>query len=70
MKYYKVKSAEKVVSPQGNFLHKRTEVYLAYDPVAVYEDLSRRLGDRFIFIDAVEIDESKIKPNTNVLIAM
>ena len=70
MKYFKVKSAEKVSSKQGNFLHKRTEVYLAKDPVAIYEDLSARLGDRFIFIDAVEVDESKIKPSTNVLVVI
>jgi hypothetical protein len=70
MKYYKVKSAEKVSSPQGNFLHKRTELYLAKDPVAIYEDLNGRLGDRFIFIDAQEVDESKIKPNTNVYVVI
>jgi hypothetical protein len=70
MKYFKVKSAEKVVSPQGNFMHKRTEIYLAKDSVAVYEDLSHRFGERLIFIDAVEVDEKKVKPNTNVLVVI
>jgi hypothetical protein len=51
-------------------MHKRTETYLAKDSVAVYEDLSHRFGERLIFIDAVEVDEKKVKPNTNVLIAI
>ena len=70
MKYFKVKYVEKAVSVQGRFLHKRTEIYMAKDSVAVYEDLDRRFGERLVSVDMVELDESKTKKNASVSIAI
>jgi hypothetical protein len=70
MKYFMVRTEESVASRQGKFSHIRTEILLARDVCAIYEDCLNRFGEHLISMDALEIDEKKIEPNTKIYVVM